>query len=664
VRKRLAFGVACGFVAVLAIAQSRRPPPIPSSDLLILRAGKRVQGPLKVCDSEGCVLGGKSYARLEIAWIGLAPPTTTPPKVVNPSEDEVHLEDGSVHKGELIGVSLGLVEIQSGSWDRDDAKWIHLAGAPAAPSEGGAIKGEEAPSPDKGGSASDPAKSGGGDGGSPNKGGSDKTGAGDKTSGDRPPKPPPTKTSGKRGGLWSGQIVIHFRLTTKQGGSTDEKTEVAARLREYRYPLIRPSDGKPYGTLVALSPEDTEIRTKYTSDSQGESAGVHCQGSGTMTQTVPAASALSGGSSIWINNTASDTTPWIGFPILRGSPVYVISTPHPEETFTVDCLAWQINAGQREETPSSEQESYYLAGFGKSPLGCPAFLKHVCDPQIRTIQGENGRMSGSFQNQWDEYDMHHSLEVRWSLCRDDVPCTTAPPEPEKNPCGGTAAEDALLNTCKDAEGVLVNQMVAKLDRYNESKAKALPHQAAFMEAIGACAGWDAAQLAIKFLLAVDAPGIGLTAAEAAELKEFVSTLKTINRLLAAITSDSATKALDLGKVDSLLKAVDTIKTFFETFAVLDKGEPEKFLEHLDECNAPLSPDMRKSAQDYLFEMQRALEEVNGFKEIGNDLRTKQNECLNKQFEAYRACVENARCKGTPESACDSKKPPGNWPGIP
>jgi hypothetical protein len=49
----------------------------------------------------------------------------------------------------------------------------------------------------------------------------------------------------------------------------------------------------------------------------------------------------------------------------------------------------------------------------------------------------------------------------------------------------------------------------------------------------------------------------------------------------------------------------------------------------------------------------------------NDLRSKDlNDCLPKQFKAYAACVQHARCAKTPESACADKKPPGNWPAVP
>src|SRR5207248_1804746 len=64
-----------------------------------------------------------------------------PPSVKDASEDEVHLVDGSVHKGHLVGVSLGEIDIMNGSYEREDVAWIHFAGAPSA------IAGQEAPRP-------------------------------------------------------------------------------------------------------------------------------------------------------------------------------------------------------------------------------------------------------------------------------------------------------------------------------------------------------------------------------------------------------------------------------------------------------------------------------------------------------------------------------------
>ncbi len=35
-----------------------------------------------------------------------------------------------------------------------------------------------------------------------------------------------------------------------------------------------------------------------------------------------------------------------------------------------------------------------------------------------------------------------------------------------------------------------------------------------------------------------------------------------------------------------------------------------------------------------------------------------------QYQGWAACVEHARCAGTPESDCDDLKPAGDWPDVP
>jgi hypothetical protein len=620
-------------------------------DLLILRNGTLVRGTIPVCEVDTCRLGSKSYGRDEIAWIGLAQSSEKPPRVSGVAEDEVHLLDDSVHLGHLEGISLGEVAIEGGAWDREDVGWIHLAGAPSAPSSIGGD--EEKEPPGGGGDGKNTPEDTADRGGNPPNGGSDTYTPPDNASGDHPtPPPPPPPGTGRPGGMWSGEIHIHFKVTGDDT-STDQKTDIAAHLREYRSSLLKPTDGKPYGTLVRLTPEGTVIHAKYVSDATGEYAGSHCDGEGTATKTeTPGA----GASVIYISNVASDTTPWIGFPITRGTPDYSVSLGIPPEKYDVNCVAWRMSGGRREEFPSTAQEAFYVAGFGRSPLGCPPFLKNICDPQIRTIVGENGRMFGAFHNTWKVLDLRNDLTVRWSLCRDDVACAPAPPEPEDKPCGGTEAEQGKLDVCNDAANAIVGEMKTKWDASNRYKDKASPHQADFMKALGACVGWDAAELAIEALLITEAPSIGLSEEAAAEVKEFKESLELVNQLMSAAMNGNALEAFKPGNVDELMTALEAVKNFFETFPVLDHGEPEKFLEHLDECNAPLSPELKSSAQSFLFDMQHSFEELNDYRKLSNDLRSKENECLNQQQKLYDACLQDAECKGTPASACDAMKP--------
>ena len=109
------FGLLVSFISLAAHAQ----------DHVILRDGTSGAGKLQTCTAESCWLSGQAIKREKIAWIGLGPAQKSPPRVTQTATDEVHLVDGSVRTGPVIGVSLGAVA-QSGSLDRSQVRWIHF----------------------------------------------------------------------------------------------------------------------------------------------------------------------------------------------------------------------------------------------------------------------------------------------------------------------------------------------------------------------------------------------------------------------------------------------------------------------------------------------------------------------------------------------------------
>ena len=664
--------------ALALLAQIHPAPPRlnpQSHDVLILRSGDAHKGLIKVCDSDSCTLGTVPYTREVIAWIGLATDSVIPPAVKDASEDEVHLRDGSIEKGHLVGLSLGEVDIEGDSFDRENVEWIHLAGALVAPPQtttttittteggsGGKSGGDKTTGGGSGGGG------GGGDKGkqgSSSGGGSSGGSAGDKgtqgSSGDHP------KPGGQRGHLWSGQIHVRTRVTTSDSGSsmlTEQETDITAHLREFISPLIRPPRGERYGTIIDLEPEGTEIHTDYTVNDTFTSGGNQCHGSGNLTLTLqPGQEGYGRAQWIWINDAADDTTPWIGFPIVRGKPRYILDTPAPSaDKFSVDCHSWTVDAGGRKEYSHTKEQPFGIALIGKNPLtGC---AQPVCDPEVRTIDGASGRMHGAFHRSWDENGFHHERQVRWSLCRDDVPCKDEPPEPETNPCGGTAIADGLLQVCENEEVALINKMNSKWSEYQKTRREADPHQSDFVKAMLACTGWDAAQLALEVIMAADIPLIGAEGEVAAEAKEVKEQLELINKFMKALyNGDPLALAKKPAELKNLQMLAEAVKQFVELYH-LDQGNAEAFLEKLDQCNAPLSQETISSAQSYILTMARAFEQFDEYSKIVNDLRSKNDECLKKQWDAYVACVQTARCQKTPESACDSRRPPGDWPDVP
>lgn len=126
----------------------------PAADLLILGDGETRVGELQGCAASSCTFAYSPVNRESIAWIGLRTGESSPPAVRYPDADEVHLVDGSIHPGRLLGISASRVFTDRASFERLQVTWVHLAGvepeAPLPPSgapPGGPGEGEAPPEP-------------------------------------------------------------------------------------------------------------------------------------------------------------------------------------------------------------------------------------------------------------------------------------------------------------------------------------------------------------------------------------------------------------------------------------------------------------------------------------------------------------------------------------
>ena len=97
-----------------------------AQDLVIRQDGSRASGRLTACAGERCMLGGKPVPRSEIAWIGLGVDPQAPPPG-GTGGPRVHLADGTVRPGAMVGLSLGSVALADGSLERHLVRWICLA---------------------------------------------------------------------------------------------------------------------------------------------------------------------------------------------------------------------------------------------------------------------------------------------------------------------------------------------------------------------------------------------------------------------------------------------------------------------------------------------------------------------------------------------------------
>jgi hypothetical protein len=653
---------------------ARRPQP-GGGDRLVLRSGETRTGSLTGCGGSACLFNGSAVPRDEIEWIGLSGAIPPMPQVDNPAVDTIFLAGGDVRHETFETLNASTVLTDQGSYARSDVRWIHLAslgqgGGTPTPSTSGTpvIEGGEvtpAPSPVESPAPTAP----------PTKAPTAKP-----TRGPTPKNPP--KGQYEVGHLWSGEIHIHLRQDSANAtspGYNDIKSDIAAHLREFKTPLKRLDTFKVYGTLARLEPEGTEIRTHFESDVQGEFGGNHCDGSGALTLTYgPDASGYDHGSALYINRTEADTTPWIGFPIVRGTPRYIIAFgPRSEDDhFTVNCTSWHwtgtLENGHREEQSYTQDGTFYTGAIGKIPVaGCPPFLVHVCDPQIRTIIGENGRMFGSFHNSWEDGDYHNDLEVRWSLCRDDVPCTEAPPEPEKTPCPPTTVAQGFVDNNRNEYNAKAAQIAELWKTYQQEMAEAKTHLKDFENTMRVCnvENWIG-----KVLIALLAPeeeviaaaeqaaAAGGSAALDAE-QEAALIQKGLNTVAEFVDKlekgENPWTALAPEDVKNALNALDAAKKFL---GAMQGSTADQLGESLQECagTAGITQDQYTSAEEYVSGLKKAVEGLADVQTLVNDCKQLDNQLPDLQYKLYQACLENARCNHKPDSDCDSLKPAGNW----
>lgn len=109
--------------------------PLAAQDVLVLTDGSRRAGSVQACTEERCVVGGAPVARAEIAWVGLATGDAPPPAGAAAAQDALHLADGTVVSGPVLGISLGVVATETESYERERVRWVRFAGTLTAPVE-------------------------------------------------------------------------------------------------------------------------------------------------------------------------------------------------------------------------------------------------------------------------------------------------------------------------------------------------------------------------------------------------------------------------------------------------------------------------------------------------------------------------------------------------
>lgn len=617
-----------------------------AADLLITRGGKILSGALKTCVSDLCQLDERSIPRNTIAWIGLGTARPTPPPVKNPAQDEVRLANGSVHEGHLVGVSLGVVAMQEGSFDRAEVTWIHLASAPAAPH--GSMPTQVEPPVTNPPPPRPPQPSGG---------------KPQPPSGDGTPVRPPTSTL-VRGALWSGTLEGRETSPTGAPGSIVVSFSVDIRLREWVRPLYAYRVGQPpflVGTLVQLEPEGTVVRNKIEID-----AGTNtCKGEGTVNITSDPHTPLANhGSVIWLKTVdvgAATLIPLPPTPPPVGLGVYqlalVVPREGPQSQYT--CV-WPDGR--------TTDESFMIPVVGKT-------RSRDQDQQVRTLDRGNGRMQGSYSGivsaggPWP-------LEAKWNICREGVDCSGPagpPPAPpaKPDPCPSTAAADAFAQRNRDRRKQAVDQELAAATKYLKEFGDAEDHHEDFRTTAKVCLTQTIATKALILMLEPEEE-----AAEAGEAGgSAYATLKSLKLLppeglpFIAEVSEKLVGGEDpnvalLPEANQMLLLIS--KALTQVGGLSPDASAAQMEQAIEGCAGTIgvSAETKLSAEKYVEDVKELEDQGIALATATNKIRQLDTDYPDLQYKAYAACVERARCEKTPESDCDVKKPSGNWPPVP
>jgi hypothetical protein len=292
-------------------------------------------------------------------------------------------------------------------------------------------------------------------------------------------------------------------------------------------------------------------------------------------------------------------------------------------------------------------------------------------PSYHHLNAAHTRMTGSYdvtRPYNDGSGGFRHLKVSWDICKQgSVDCIQAPPTaPVVDPCGSTANQDSLWQNCLDQENAIEKEIGALKKVQQKEAAEAQSHFADFKLVKNLCKLWDKTKVLLEAIIGGPDFLAGLSPADAAEFKEFQETIKLLTEMAdKAADGKNPMEAMEPEQIKDWVDKGEKLNKLIEQLDILLAGyTPESGAKVLEDCSAPISDDLQRSAEQYVKHLKASLDQLHEINRRLNNLRSKDvNECLKRQWDAYSACVQHARCAGTPESACANKKPPGNWPDV-
>lgn len=588
-------------------------------DVIVSRDGLR-EGQLAGCVGDSCRIDSVSIARSQIVWIGLKVNVKSLPAPEDPTRDEVHYRDGSIHPGRLVGIDAGQVVTERGRHPRATVAWVYLTpqqktagnapGQFGAPSDGGS-----APNEDRGSRPNNPSS----------------------PPGDAPAAPP--APGSQRGALWTGKIESTWVATTEEGTLRRTSTYGPVRLRENIHPLLIPQAGRfvRAGTVITFVSEGTVTAERFTFTGVCSYGG---RGSTALTGIQ-----TSGGSSMWKKSVNLDTTPGIGWNVPPGPAMYLLSlAPLEAEKYAVTGCN------------NTSENSFSPVNIGRYPLD---WMNPIpMDPQIRFLDSDGSRMSGRYTAPM----AGGQITVSWSICREGVQCASpaaSAPAAKAPDCPRPTSQQALLDHALAEQQRLLDKLKAQMDAYQRLADQAAQWKGDFEQAAFDCKWWSRARFLMALLIGSYAP-THLTAPTGTYPqgylnepgKQFSNFLYWVEKVEAGDQSWILPNNEFKGWV-SLEDAWDGFKIAYDS---LGPSSPEKLLAGIQSCGAPTAGVNYEGAVKYLRLMQQIEPMMRDVRRTLNDLRQKDLELLDKWNKNREACLEHAECDGQDPGHCDAPGP--------
>ena len=578
----------------------------PVRDVAILRDGSTAVGSISTCNAASCTVDGRTVPLASMVWLGLRQEGETPPAATD--ADLIFENDAAPVPARLSGLDATMVRTTRGSFARERVSWIRLAAAASETSPGGPIYRDQpdaappsTPQPPLPPPVAPPSTN-------------------------APPVQPPVPSSGEslpRGRLWVGELI--GRLWTLDGSrSLDVSADV--RLREYtRAITTRPPSSKKVAEIVFLLEEGTLVKNAERSRSGDES----CRGNGeTMVNHAPAGA----WSSAIYRRTSSLPMPPPMFEIQRDSPIYMLAiTPARDSVpmFPITCV------NPRESR--TFDMPYIVPMAGTLPPGTVSF-----DTQIRHF--DNGRMIGSYDG--DAGSGFDRAAVSWAVCLEGTACpppapldpdtaggtageTPAPPDP----CARAGQQQAFADTCRMQLDAAVQALDPLFAEYNDIMEDVEANRQAFADVQVYCELYDQAR---QLLEAIITGGTGPTA-------EAARGLLHLRNLIEKYQAGDLPSLLYPKEVKNVL---DTYKQAKKIWFELTADEVAKMRRDVNACSGKAPVETYMKAKKFVEDTARAREYWNSSVAPAiNNVRGKGQECASRNHEAWRACHQDAQCRG-------------------